>query len=325
MNTVGIDITDCRYLVVSGGVGGAKLALGLYLELSGEELLVVGNVGDDFRHWGLHISPDLDTLMYTLAGVADPDRGWGRAEESWTVLETLSDLGGIDWFRLGDRDLAIHLERTVRINDGEALSTVTRRLCQAFGVTATLVPPTDSAVRTMVETTDRTLSFQEYFVRERCEPTVTRLQYQGASQATLLPELGELLIRPELTAVILTPSNPYLSLDPILEVADLRQRLATSSAPVVAVSPLIQSRAFKGPTAKIMLELGFEVSTLTIAQHYSDVLDGIVIDSADHELSKAIENLGIKVWITDTDMANEQAKRRLAAEVISFSETIARK
>lgn len=324
MNSVDVDITDCRYVVFSGGVGGAKLTLGLYLEQPGQELLVIGNVGDDFTHWGLHISPDLDTLMYTLAGVADPDRGWGRAQESWTVLEALSDLGGIDWFRLGDRDLAVHLERSVRMGEGETLSTVTRRLCRAFGVTATLVPPTNDEVRTMVDTTDRTLSFQEYFVRERCEPPVTGLRYQGASQAILLPEIGQLLAGDGLKVVILSPSNPYLSLDPILEIADLRHRLAASPAPVVAVSPLIQSHAFKGPTAKIMMELGFAVSTLTVAQHYSDILDGIVIDPADRELSGAIANLGIKVRITDTDMANEEDKRRLAAEVISFSETIAR-
>ena len=323
MNSVDADIADCRYAIFSGGVGGAKLALGLYLEQSSEELLVIGNVGDDFNHWGLHISPDLDTLMYTLAGVADPDRGWGRAHESWTVLDTLSDLGGIDWFRLGDRDLAVHLERSVRMGEGGTLSTVTRHLCRAFGVTATLVPPTNDEVRTMVDTTDRTLSFQEYFVRERCEPLVTGLLYQGASQATLLPEIGRSLAGDRLEAVILSPSNPYLSLDPILEIADLRHRLAASPAPVVAVSPLIQSQAFKGPTAKIMMELGFAVSTLTVAQHYADILDGIVIDPADRELSGAIADLGIKVWITDTNMANEQDKRRLAAEVISFSETIA--
>ena len=323
MNSVDADITDCRYAILSGGVGGAKLALGLYLEQSSEELLVIGNVGDDFSHWGLHISPDLDTLMYTLAGVADPDRGWGRAQESWTVLNTLSDLGGIDWFLLGDRDLAVHLERSVRMGEGETLSAVTRHLCRAFGVTAILVPPTDDEVRTIIDTTDRTLSFQEYFVRERCEPPVTGLRYQGASQATLLPEIGRLLAGDRLEAVILSPSNPYLSLDPILEIADLRHRLAASPAPVVAVSPLIQSHAFKGPTAKIMMELGCAVSTLTVAQHYAAILDGMVIDPADRELSGAIVDLGIKVRITDTDMANERDKRHLATEVISFSETIA--
>ena len=239
------------------------------------------------------------------------------------MLDTLSDLGGIDWFRLGDRDLAVHLERSVRMGEGETLSTITRHLCRAFGVTATLVPPTNDKVRTMVDTIDRTLSFQEYFVRERCEPLVTDLLYQGASQATLLPEIGRLLAGDRLETVILSPSNPYLSLDPILEIADLRHRLATSPAPVVAVSPFIQSHAFKGPTAKIMMELGFAVSTLTVAQHYAEILDGIVIDSADRELSGAIADLGIKVWVTDTNMANEQDKRRLAAEVLSFSETIA--
>ena len=261
--------------------------------------------------------------MYTLAGVADPDQGWGRAQESWTVLDTLSDLGGIDWFRLGDRDLAVHLERSARLDEGETLSAVTRHLCRAFDVTATLVPPTNDEVRTMVDTTDRTLSFQEYFVRERCEPAVTGLRYQGASQARLLPEIGRSLAGDRLEAVILSPSNPYLSLDPILEIADLRHRLAASPAPVVAVSPLIQSQAFKGPTAKIMMELGFAVSTLTVAQHYADILDGIVIDQADRDLSGAIADLGIKVRITDTNMVNEHDKRRLAAEVISFSETIA--
>ena len=322
MSTADIDIAGCRYVVLSGGIGGAKLAQGLSLCRPAEELLVVGNIGDDFEHWGLHISPDLDTLMYTLAGVANSELGWGRAGETWHVLEGVSELGGETWFRLGDRDLSVHIERSMRLKTGDPLSWVTVDLCRAFGVDLLILPPTDDRVRTIVETPGGPLDFQTYFVRNRCEPVITGLRYEGASEAALLPAVITALEDPELKAVILCPSNPFLSVDPILATADLRNRLRRCKAPVVAVSPMIGSRAFKGPTAKIMAELGYEASTLSIARYYADFLDGYVIDGADHHVARQIEDLDIRVEVTATLMETLDQKLSLAADVVAFSETM---
>ena len=262
--------------------------------------------------------------MYTLAGVANPELGWGRAAETWHVLEAVSELGGETWFRLGDRDLAVHIERSMRLKTGAPLSLVTVALCRAFGVSLLILPPTDDRVRTIVETPGGPLDFQTYFVRDRCEPVITGLRYEGASEAALLPAVITVLEDPELKAVILCPSNPFLSLDPILATADLRSRLQRCKVPVVAVSPMIGSRAFKGPTTKIMAELGYEASTLSIARYYADILDGYVIDGADHHISRQIEDLDLRVEVTATLMETLDQKLNLAADVVAFSETIQR-
>ncbi len=310
------------YVVLSGGVGGAKLVQGLSLCLPHEQLLIVGNTGDDFEHWGLRISPDLDTLMYTLAGIADPDTGWGRADETWHVLEALSELGQQTWFKLGDQDLAVHIERSRRLREGVSLSVITDDLCRAFGIRLGVVPVTDDRVHTIVETKEGPLEFQRYFVHHRCEPVVTGLQYDGAAQATLSPIFQEALESPTVRAVILCPSNPFLSLDPMLSIADLRCRLQDLKAPVIAVSPMIGSRAFKGPTAKIMKELGHNPSTLFVAEWYADILDGYVIDTTDEGLCEEIEKFDIHVKTASTLMTTMDQKRKLAAAVLSFSDTI---
>ncbi len=324
MNATALDTSSCRFVVLSGGVGGAKLVQGLSLCRAPGELMVVGNVGDDFEHWGMHISPDLDTLMYTLAGVANPETGWGRTGETWRVLEGVSALGGESWFRLGDQDLAVHIERTARLKSGAPLSTVTSGLCRAMGVSIPILPVTDDRLRTIVDTSDGPLDFQTYFVHQHCEPVVTDLRFEGASAAVLFPSISTALADPDLTAVILCPSNPFLSLDPILATADLRCRLQDCVAPVVAVSPMVGSKAFKGPTAKIMQELGHAPTTLSVARYYADLLDGYVIDTADAEISDEIEEFGLRVKTAGTLMDSLEQKQRLAADVVAFSETIGR-
>ncbi|GIT54439.1 MAG: LPPG--FO 2-phospho-L-lactate transferase [Pseudomonadota bacterium] len=271
MSAQASDSRGYRYVVLSGGVGGAKLVQGLALCRPPGQLMVVGNVGDDFEHWGMHVSPDLDTLMYTLAGVANEETGWGRAGETWRVLQEIALLGGESWFRLGDRDLAVHIERTARLKSGVSLSNVTIDLCAALGVEVPVLPVTDDRLRTVVETSDGVLDFQTYFVHRHCEPAVTGLRFEGASASNVLPEICSVLADPGLSAVILCPlsQTPFLSLDPILAAGDLRRRVKHCGAPVVAVSPMIGSKAFKGPTAKIMQELGYNPSTLSIAQYYS--------------------------------------------------------
>lgn len=270
-----------RVLALAGGVGGAKLALGLALVLGEGELAVVGNTGDDFEHLGLSISPDLDTLLYTLAGLADPARGWGRRHETWKFMEALERLGGPSWFRLGDADLALHIERTRRLAAGATLSAVTDQLRRRLGVATRILPMTDDKVRTRLRCGREWLDFQDYFVRLRCEPVVQELSYVGAKAARAHPEVLELLAGGGLRAVVICPSNPFLSIEPILAIAGVRDAIAGSGVPVVAVSPIIAGRAVKGPAAKMMRELGLEVSAAAVARHYGDLLDVFVVDHAD--------------------------------------------
>jgi LPPG:FO 2-phospho-L-lactate transferase len=305
-----------RVIAVSGGVGGAKLAAGLAAELAPEELLVVGNTGDDFEHLGLPVCPDLDTLMYTLAGVADPAQGWGRAGESWNCLEALGRYGAPDWFRLGDRDLATHLARAQWLREGATLSAVTARLCAALGVRHAIVPMSDAPVRTLVGTADGELAFQEYFVRERCAPAVTGLRYAGAEAAAPAPAFAEWLGADAAPAVVICPSNPFLSVDPILALPRVRTRLIR--ARTVAISPIVGGRALKGPTAAMLAQLGHEVSALAVAKHYRALLRGFVLDREDAALEPAVRALGLEVLVTDTVMVDLAAKRRLAREVLQF-------
>jgi LPPG:FO 2-phospho-L-lactate transferase len=270
-----------RVLALSGGIGGAKLALGLARVLPPGSLTVVANTGDDFEHLGLSISPDLDTLMYTLAGVDNPETGWGRREETWTFMAALEALGGEHWFRLGDGDLATHVERTRLLRAGEKLSQVTQRFARRLGIATRLLPMTDDRVRTCVRTDEGWLDFQDYFVRRRCEPVVRELRFAGAERAASLPEFIEVLADPALSAIVICPSNPFISIDPILALPGVREALARASVPVVAVSPIIGGRAVKGPTAKIMTELGLKASAETVATHYDGLLDAFVVDRAD--------------------------------------------
>ena len=265
-------------VALSGGVGGAKLALGLSRVLPADELLVVCNTGDDFEHLGLCISPDIDTVAYTLAGVANREVGWGRHDETWSFMETLETLGGETWFRLGDRDLAMHVERTRRLRAGETLTAVTADLCARLGVAPRVLPMSDDPVRTRVRTDEGWIDFQEYFVRRRCEPVVHELAFHGATTARAQPEFLAALTDPATQAVVICPSNPFISIEPILAVPGVRAALADCAAPVIAVSPLIGGRAIKGPTAKMMAELGMTPSAGGVARRYGDLIDGYVCD-----------------------------------------------
>ena len=301
-------------VALSGGIGGAKLALGLSRVVSGGDLVVVANTGDDFEHLGLSISPDLDTLMYTLAGIDDVQRGWGRRDETWAFMAALAALGGETWFQLGDGDLATHVERTRRLAAGETLSAITNDFCRRLGVAARLLPMTDDRVRTRLRTNEGWLDFQDYFVRRQCEPAVLELAYAGAASARPQPELLAALGDVALRAVVICPSNPFVSIDPILSMPRLRDAIARCAAPVVAVSPIIGGQAIKGPTAKMMSELGLPVSANAIAQRYCDLLDLYVVDHAD---AAAAGELGIPFAVAHTLMRTLEDRERLARHVLS--------
>ncbi len=301
-------------VALAGGVGGARLAAGLQAVLEPGALTVIVNTGDDFEHWGLIICPDLDTVMYNLAGVHNPDTGWGRAGETFAVLDEMRRQGGPDWFRIGDRDLVTHLRRTEWLRQGLSLTEVTDRLRRDLGVPSTILPMSDEPVRTLVHTDEGDLPFQHYFVRRRCEPRVIGLSFVGADRARPTPQVMEAITRANV--ILLCPSNPYLSLDPILSLPGLRAHLRQSRAPRLAVSPIVGGRALKGPAAKMMQELGQEISPLTVARHFADLLDGFVIDQADAALAPA---LAIPALVTNTIMADLDAQARLAREVLNFS------
>ena len=306
-------------VALSGGIGGAKLALGLSRLVPGEDLVIVANTGDDFEHLGLHISPDVDTLMYTLAGLANLDAGWGRAGETWTFMSALERLGGETWFLLGDGDLATHVERTRRLAAGEALSVVTADLCRRLNVASRLLPMSDQPVRTLVDTPDGELAFQRYFVEQRCEPVVRSLRFAGAEQARPHPAWLRGVARPDTAAIVICPSNPFISIDPILALPGAREALRAAPAPVIAVSPVIGGDSVKGPTAKMMRELGLPVTAHAVAAHYAGLIDGYVLDEAD---ASEADQVAVPCRTTATLMRDESDKVRLAAEVLRFAEAL---
>ena len=304
-----------KVLALCGGVGGAKLALGLYRVLGPHKLILCVNTGDDFTHLGLHVSPDLDTVMYTLAGLDNPETGWGRRGETWTFMRALEALGGETWFRLGDGDLATHVERTRRLAGGENLTAVTGDFSRRLRIGAELLPMSDDPVRTLVETSEGTLPFQRYFVARCCEPAVSRIFFEGGEQARPNPQVMAALRSPELALVVICPSNPYLSVDPILALPTLRRALEDRAAPAVAISPLIGGQAVKGPTAKIMAELGVPQTQASIARHYDGLIDGIMIDSADHAEAA---NLPLTTRSSRILMTSLEDRKRLAREALEF-------
>ena len=270
-------------VALCGGVGGAKLAHGLSLALAAEpdSLSIIVNTGDDFRHLGLSIAPDLDSVLYALAGLSDPVRGWGRREETWRFMEALRGLGGESWFQLGDGDLAVHVERSWRLAQGATLSEVTTHLCEALGITARVLPMSDDPVRTRVLTSEGWLDFQDYFVRRQCQPAVREFMFSGAESARPQPEALAALQRRDLRAIVICPSNPFVSVEPILAVPGIRLALQQAEAPVVAVTPIIGGKAIKGPAAKMMTELGLDVSPAAVARRYAGLIDGFVVDQTD--------------------------------------------
>lgn len=312
-----------KVVALSGGVGGAKLALGLAHLLPKDELLIVCNTGDDFEHLGLSISPDLDTVMYTLAGISHPEQGWGLADESWRVMSRLEEIAGPAWFRLGDLDLATHLYRSQRLREGVSLSRVTHELCERLGVTTAIIPATDDRLRTQVETDNGALPFQHYFVRERCQPVVRSIEFEGAKNATVQGQLASLLEEEGASCIVLCPSNPFLSIAPMLCIPGLQDALRKANVPIVAVSPIVAGKAIKGPTAKMMGELGLPVTAAGIADYYRDLIDGIIIDQTDIAQTKAIESMSIAVRTTQTVMRTLDDKRRLADDVIRFTHELA--
>jgi len=308
-----------KVAALAGGVGGAKLIHGLAKHLTPEELSVIVNIGDDFEYLGLNISPDLDTVCYTLADLANPVTGWGRKDESWAAYQEIAALDGPDWFHIGDKDLATHLLRTYKLNQGLTLSEITADFCRRWGVEHPVFPMSDQLVRTVVHTAGgEALGFQEYFVHQACEPVVKRFEFVGIEDASPLPQAMDAITASDI--VVIAPSNPWVSIDPIMKITGYRE--AIRQKPVVAVSPLIGGKALRGPAAKMYEELGVSPSAAAVAKHYQDVLTGFVLDEQDrHELEK-IERWRIIALVTDILMKTNQDRFRLAEEVLRFCETI---
>lgn len=299
-----------KIVALAGGVGGAKFAHGLAQVLPPEDLTVIVNTGDDFEHYGLYICPDLDTVCYTLAGMANPETGWGRVDETWSVIENASKLGGPAWFRLGDQDLGTHLERTRRLREGQSLSQLTRDFCNAWGIAQTILPMSDQPVRTIVETEEGELAFQEYFVHRRCEPRVKGFRFEGVEASEPAPGVREAIQSAD--AVIICPSNPWVSVDPILRVL---QRI---EKPVIAISPIIGGQTVKGPAAKMYRELGIEPSALAVAKHYCGLSTGFVLDHVDKQLEGEVRTLQMRTFVTNTLMNSHDDRKQLAGKVINF-------
>jgi LPPG:FO 2-phospho-L-lactate transferase len=308
-----------RVIALCGGIGGAKLARGLY-EVLGPDLTIIVNTGDDFEHLGLTISPDVDTVLYALADLNDPERGWGRANETWNFMSALAELGGERWFQLGDRDLALHVERTRRLQEGQSLTRVVIDVARGFGISAKILPMSDDPVRTIVVTDQGALPFQKYFVGLRCAPAVRAISFEGASTACVSPDIAAAFERRDIAAVVICPSNPYLSVDPILAVPGVRQLLRQAQAPLIAVSPIIGGTAIKGPTTKIMAELAIEATNASIARHYDGMIDGLIIDRAD---AADAATLPVATLTTATLMNTLEDRVRLARDVLDFARTLA--
>ena len=302
---------SARFTVLTGGVGGAKLVEGLYRILPQNSLTAIVNTGDDFCHFGLPISPDIDTLLYTLSGKSNQALGWGREGETWNFMAALKSLGGEDWFNLGDGDLALHVLRGMGLSAGESLSGVIARFAKAWDLRLSILPMTDDAVATWVETDEGLLPFQRYFVERQCAPKVQAVRFEGAAEA--VPAPGVIAAIMESDAVLVAPSNPWLSVDPLLAIPQIRAALESTKAPVIAVSPLVEGKAVKGPTAKLMGELGLEVTNQNIAAHYGKLLDGLVV----HNKDEAPETLAIAR--TDTMMKSPEDRERVARAVLALA------
>ena len=304
-------------LALAGGVGGAKLALGLSLCLPPGDLIVCVNTGDDEAFHGLHVSPDLDTMMYTLSGFSNKENGWGVAGDTFTALEMLGKFGVDTWFNLGDRDLATHILRTQMLSEGKTLSEVTSELNKSLGVFHEIIPMSDDPVKTVLSTDEGELPMQRYFVGRRAEPIVSEVRYRGADVADASPGLHDALTKAAL--LVFCPSNPYLSLGPILALPEVRQRIRTFPGKRVCVSPIVGGDAVNGPAGKIMAELGKEVSCVEVAREYRDICDVLVIDSQDRALASQVEEMGVTPLVTSTIMETEEDKIALAREILALS------
>jgi len=306
-------MAEMKIVALAGGVGGAKLADGLAQVLQPDQLTIVVNTADDFTHLSLRISPDLDTVCYTLAGLANPDTGWGRDNETWNVFTQLKQMGMPDWFQLGDSDLATHIVRTTRLNAGWSLSQITEDFCRLWGIRVQILPMSDQTIQTQVYCDDDVLEFQEYFVHRKCVPVVKGFNFMGIKNSTPAPGVINAIEKAD--AVVICPSNPWVSIDPILSIPTIQS--AIEGHLVVAISPIVGNMTIKGPAAKMFTELGIEPSAFAVAQHYGSIIDGFIIDNADDELVDKIDNLGIRIYTTDILMHNQKDRGRLAAEVIN--------
>jgi LPPG:FO 2-phospho-L-lactate transferase len=304
-------------VALAGGVGGAKMAQGLQAALPPGELTVVVNTADDFDLYGLHISPDLDTVMYTLAGIADPINGWGVAGDTRNTLAAIARYGQKPWFSLGDQDFATHILRTERLRAGTPLSAITRDLSAALGIPTQIIPMTDDRVATLIDTPAGRLEFQDYFVGRGQSDDVLGVVFAGIERARAHPDA--LAAIREAAAVVIAPSNPIVSVGPILTTPGIRESLDEAAGPVVAVSPIVGGRALKGPAADMLATLGHEVSALGVARLYAGLVNGFVIDEVDRELAPAIEPMELRVLVTETVMGGDVDRRRLAAEVLGFA------
>jgi LPPG:FO 2-phospho-L-lactate transferase len=307
-----------KVAALAGGVGGAKLADGLAQVLPPDSITVIVNTGDDFTHFGLYICPDLDTVCYALAGLQNPETGWGRTGETFQALQSVHQLGGPEWFHLGDRDLGTHLERTRRLAEGQPLSKLTADFCRSWGVGARVLPMSDDRISTIVETDEGELSFQEYFVHRQCQPRVRGFRFEGVENSSPAPGVLEALQEAEL--VVVCPSNPWVSVAPILAVPGVRE--AAASRPVIAVSPIIGGKAVKGPAAKMYSELGMEPSATAVARQYGaagsgGLLSGFILDRVDLAQEPLISALGIRTFALDTLMSSSEDRRRLAEQALA--------
>ena len=310
-------MSENNLIAISGGIGGAKLCYGLDQILQPGQLRVIANTGDDFLYLGFYISPDIDTLIYTLAEVNNKETGWGREDETWKTHNVLGELGADNWFKLGDKDLALHLHRSKALRNGETLTSITQDIAERFKLKTIILPMSDHMIQTVVDTDKGSMPFQEYFVKESTNPKVREVSFESKHPETT-NEVLEAINDPQVTGFLVAPSNPYLSIDPILSIDKIKQTIMQSNKPRVAVSPIIGGDSVKGPTAKIMEEMGLEVNVITIANHYQDLIDGLIIDNTDVEYVQAIESSGIKVKVSNILMNNNDDKTRLAEEAIEF-------
>jgi LPPG:FO 2-phospho-L-lactate transferase len=301
--------------VLSGGVGGARFLRGLVEVVEPSAVTVIGNVGDDVEVLGLHVSPDLDSILYALAGIADEERGWGRADETWQAMEVAAGLGGEAWFRLGDRDLGLHLVRTEALRSGEPLSAVTGRLGEALGLATTLLPATDDVLRTWIDTPAGSFPFQEWFVARQHRDEVDRVRFDGEANASPAPGVLDALEEAEL--IVIAPSNPFISIWPILAVAEIRSALERRRVPCVAVSPIVGGRALKGPADRMLERLAGGTSPRRVATCYQGLVDVLVIDRADGDGAAEVEADGVSCVVTGTVMRNAESRRALAEAVLA--------
>ena len=318
MTTTPTSPNRSKVIALSGGIGGAKLALGLKRILPPDMLTIIANTPDDFAHMGLHVSPDIDTLVYTLAGLSNTELGWGRKGETWTFMKAMGALGGETWFNLGDGDLAMHVLRTSRLAKGDTLTGITADICNTLNVGARVLPMSNQSVRTRLRADDGWLDFQDYFVGRQAKPVVHELAYAGIEDSSPAPDVLEALTADDISAIVICPSNPLISIEPILAVPGIAQAIQDASAPVIAVSPIIDGKAVKGPTAKMLRELGSQATAATVLQRYDGLLDAYIADPRDMKSLQTVAS-DVSLHPADIMMVSLDDRERLARTVMNVA------